>query len=228
LLAELGIDAMIAYPSDRELLALGPEQFFDRIVHRQLAAKAIIEGPNFRFGRERSGDVELLQRLSAAAGMTAEIVDPVQLQGEYISSSRIRSLIGAGDVAQAESLLTAPYRIDGIVASGAKRGRTIGFPTANLEQIETLLPAGGVYAGRAITDDQTWPAAINIGPNPTFGEDHAKVEIHLIGFDGPLYDKPLKVDFLARLRDIQRFDSIDQLKTQLAKDVQRSLKIYDI
>jgi riboflavin kinase/FMN adenylyltransferase len=222
LLAELGVDAVIAYPTDEALLKLSPEQFFQQIVREQLAARAMVEGPNFFFGRGRGGDIRLLGELCTASGMTLEVVEPLVEHGEFVSSSRVRSMILSGDVSGAAQMLTRPYRIRGLVTHGAGRGHKIGFATANLEGIVTLLPSPGVYAGRAIAPAGTWPAAINIGPNPTFGENALKVEVHLIDFSGSLYGLPLEVDFLARLRDIQPFASVSELTSQLAKDVERA------
>lgn len=227
LLGQLGVDAVIAYPTDRELLNLTPQQFFDLIVRERLKAKAIVEGPNFHFGKDRAGNVEVLRRLCATTGTAIEIVEPVAVDGELISSSRVRNLVQGGAVGQANQLLTQPYRLTGIVGRGAERGRTIRFPTANLERIETVLPALGVYAGRAWVDDRVYAAAINIGPNPTFGENAVKIEIHLIDFSGNLYDQPLSVDLLDRLRDIQSFPSIEALIDQLNRDVERVLVASD-
>lgn len=225
LLAELGVDAVIAYPTDQALLALSPAEFFEKIVRTALAARAMIEGPNFYFGHRRAGDIGTLQALCEAAQMTLEVVEPLVESSELVSSSRVRELIHQGDVGAAAAMLTRPYRIRGLVTHGAGRGHTIGFATANIEGIDTLLPAQGVYAGRAHTASGVWPAAINIGPNPTFGEQALKVEVHLIDFADSLYGEPLEVDFLARLREIRPFASVDALKTQLASDVAQARKI---
>ena len=115
-----------------------------------------------------------------------------------------------------------------MVTHGAGRGAKLGFPTANLDAIDTLLPAAGVYAGRAILPGKTWPAAINLGPNPTFGEQAVKVEVHLIGFTGSLYGQPMEVDFIARLRDIRRFSGIDELKTQLTADIANAARMTNL
>jgi riboflavin kinase/FMN adenylyltransferase len=225
LLDELGVDAMIAYPTDEALLALSPRDFFDRIVVGALAARAIVEGPNFYFGHNRQGTIETLGQFAAAAHIELEVVPPVEIDGAMVSSSRVRKLIAAGQIDEACHLLTRPYRIRGMVTHGAGRGAKIGFPTANVDAIDTLLPGVGVYAGRAITTAGIWPAAINVGPNPTFGEHALKVEVHLIDYQGLLYGQPLEVDFLARIRDVHPFPGLDALRTQLEHDVAAARQI---
>ena len=220
LLELLGVDWMIAYPTDEALLKLSAEEFFRRIVQDNLAARSMVEGPNFFFGRNRTGNIELLGKLTSAAGMRLEIVEPVVIDGAIVSSSRVRDLIAAGKVDDARRLLTQPYRIRGIVTHGAGRGARIGFPTANLAGIDTLLPGVGVYGGCAFLNSTRWPAAINVGANPTFGEQELKVEVHLIGLHRPIYGEPLEVDFLSRLRDVRPFSSVEELKDQLARDVE--------
>lgn len=219
LLHELGVDVVIAYPTDRRLLGLTPEEFFAEIVLATLDARALMEGPNFHFGRARQGDVRMLESLCRQRGIPFEVVEPTLLGGEYISSSRTRACIARGDVALARTLLTQPYRIRGMVTHGARRGTSLGFPTANLAAIDTLLPAPGVYAGRALVGGRSYAAATNIGPNPTFGEHALKVESHLLDFHGSLYGQPLEVDFLERLRDIRSFSSASELQAQLAQDL---------
>lgn len=225
LLEQLGVDWILAYPTDERLLRLTAEEFFDEIICRQLQARAIVEGPNFYFGRNRAGDVDRLRTLCEAREISLTIVEPLQTAGEYVSSSRVRDLIRNGEVGRANEMLTQPYRIRGLVTHGAARGGKIGFPTANVSAVETLLPALGVYAGRAWVDGKAWPAAINLGPNPTFGEQALKVEVHLIGFHGTLYGQLLEVDFLQRLRDIRPFASVEDLKLQLADDVAAARRI---
>jgi riboflavin kinase/FMN adenylyltransferase len=222
LLADLGVNRIIAYPTDEALLALSAREFFQTIVVESLEARALVEGPNFYFGRHREGNVQSLAELTAEAGMTLDVVEPVAVDGELVSSSRIRSLIAAGEVAAAARLLTAPYRIRGMVTHGAGRGARLGFPTANLAAVDTLLPAPGVYAARAWYAGQSCAAAVNIGPNPTFGEQALKVEVHLIDRDESLYGEPLEVEFLARLRDVQPFDSAEALVAQLQLDVNQA------
>jgi riboflavin kinase / FMN adenylyltransferase len=225
LLKAIGVDCIVAYPTDEKLLQLTAEQFFNRIVVDALAAKAMVEGPNFYFGHNREGNVALLARLATAAGMSLDVVPPLELEGQLVSSSLIRSRIAAGDVAAAARMLTEPYRIRGMVTHGAGRGAQLGFPTANLEAIDTLLPAIGVYAGRTWVGVQGFGAAINVGPNPTFGEHALKVEVHIIDREIELYGEPLEVEFLAKLRDVTSFDSKEALIQQLAQDIAQTREI---
>jgi riboflavin kinase / FMN adenylyltransferase len=225
LLATHGVDWIVAYPTDEALLQLTPIEFFDRIVLNSLAARALVEGPNFYFGHNREGTIDRLRLLATAANISLDIVPPVEVGGVVVSSSRVRDLIRAGNVEQAATLLAAPYRIRGMVTHGAGRGAKIGFPTANLAGIDTLLPAQGVYAGSAHVGNTKWPAAINLGPSPTFGDNNIRVEVHLVGLDEPLYGQPLEVDFLARLRDIRPFDSPDALIGQLHQDIDQVKRI---
>jgi len=219
LLAAHGVDWIVAYPTDEALLQLSAAEFFERIVRGALDARALVEGPNFFFGHNREGTIQRLGELAAAAGISLDVVPPVAIDGALVSSSRVRELIRSGNVEQAKKLLAAPYRIRGMVTHGAGRGAKIGFPTANLGAVDTLLPAQGVYAGRGWVAGASWPAAINLGPSPTFGDTAVRVEAHLIGQNEALYGQPLEVDFLTRLRDIRPFESPQALAEQLARDV---------
>lgn len=222
LLGELGVEGMVAYPTDHRLLGLAPEAFFQEIIVEQLAARTMIEGPDFRFGHQRAGTIDHLQALCDRRQMTLEIVPPLVDGSAAVSSSRIRERVSQGDVTEAARLLGRPHQVSGEVETGAKRGRTIGFPTANLARIDTLLPSPGVYAGRAIHSQGTSAAAINIGPNPTFGEQGLKVEVHLIDFQGDLYGQRIAVEFLARIRDVKKFDGVAELVDQLQRDVEQA------
>lgn len=226
LLVALGVDAVLVQPTDRALVSLSAEEFYADMLRGRLRARGIVEGADFRFGAGRTGDIRLLERLCARDGVALEAVPAVLAEGEPVSSSRLRRLIAAGAVREAAELLTSPYRLSGTVVEGARRGETIGFPTANLGGIATLLPAAGVYAARVkLPDLATWPAAVHVGPNISFGETRISVEAHLIGFSGRLYGSTLDVDFLDRLRDTQRFDSVDALKQQLTADVARAFEL---
>jgi riboflavin kinase / FMN adenylyltransferase len=219
LLEQQGIDAVVVYPTDAALLQLTAEEFFQRIVLDTLAARAMVEGPNFCFGRGRTGDIAKLRELCSSAQVACEVVQPCEQGDELISSSRIRELIQTGQIGAANQYLTQPFRLRGEVVKGAERGRTLGFPTANLQASETVLPAHGVYAARTKIGEKIWPAALNVGPNPTFGEQTTKIELHLCDFSGDLYGQTLEVELLDRLRGIQTFASVAELKDQLRRDV---------
>jgi len=221
LLGKLGVDALIAYPTDTHILGLEPGQFFQQVVVQHLAARAMVEGPNFRFGRRRVGSIQLLADLCQQAGIALEVVSPLLVGDRYVSSSRIRTLLADGKIPEANALLTEPYRLCGTVVVGARRGRTIGFPTANLDldPHDLLLPPRGVYAGRAMTATGTWAAAIHFGPNPTFDDQSTKLEIHLIDFTGDLYGTHIDVEFLARIRAVRQFDGRQALIDQLTDDI---------
>ena len=220
LLHEAGADAVVMLRTDPGLLSLTPEAFFEDVVRHLFEAKAMAEGYNFRFGRQRIGDVETLRALCVQHGLALDVVPPVLDGGEPISSSRIRSALANGDVANAGRWLNRTYSICGIVEAGAKRGRTIGFPTANLGHVRTLIPKDGVYAGRV----GEYSAAVNIGPNPTFGEFAKKIEVHLLDFTGDLYGQELKLDFVKRLRDTRPFAGVSELKEQLIRDIEAARK----
>jgi len=219
LLKAVGVDEVVVLATTRELLALSAEQFFEDVLVGQLGCRGIVEGPNFRFGKGRTGDIALLQQLCAQHQLPISIVEAREVDGAMVSSSEVRTALGAGNVAKARSLLGRPYSISGSVAHGAQRGRLLGFPTANLEGIETLLPPTGVYAGRSIVDGVNYPVALNIGPNPTFGEDRPKIEAHLVGYAGDLYSQTVTIDLLDSLRGIVKFPNVEALRTQLQHDI---------
>lgn len=227
LLQTAGADHVVILRTSPALLALSPEAFFEDVLVHQLGAKAIVEGHDFRFGRNRAGNNDTLRRLCTTVGLAFEEIPQLLYQGETVSSSRVRTAILGGDVGLVTELLARPYRITGTVILGAKRGRTIGFPTANLGDIQTVLPGNGVYAVRTLVDGRNYPAAANIGPNPTFGEEAQKIEVHLIGFSGDLYGKSLGVEFIAGLRDTRPFAGVAELVEQLKQDVAAAKKILE-
>ncbi len=219
ILAELGADVVLIYPADRAFLELDARQFFQRIVLGKLAAKGMVEGPNFFFGRNRSGTVQVLNGFCAEAGVRLDVAEPVEVDGQVVSSSKIRALIIQGRMADARRMLGRPYRIRGLVIRGAGRGVKLGFPTANITGIDTLLPPDGIYAGRTWVDQSPYAAAVSLGANPTFDETAWKVEVFLLDFQGDLYNRPLQIDFFTRLRETRRFDSVKALIDQMASDV---------
>lgn len=235
LLADLGVDYVVAYPTDKELLQLDAVAFFDQIIRNALHATGMVEGPNFRFGKDRVGDVELLKQLCSRHGLSLSIVEPQRIGNDWISSSSIREAIEAGEIERANDSLVEAYRICGIVEQGAGRGRTLGFPTANLGSIPVLLPNHGVYAGRivhaqmptsatAASDPTGLPVAVHIGPNPTFGEDTSKVEAHILSYSGDLYGALLEVEFLSRIRTVKKFANKEELLQQIQSDLESVAK----
>ncbi|MBV8487474.1 MAG: riboflavin biosynthesis protein RibF [Planctomycetaceae bacterium] len=233
LLKGAGAHEVVVFRTGRWLLDLTARQFFDQVICRQFAARGLVEGPNFRFGQDRQGDVETLATWCAEAGIDFEVVDPIEEGGRLISSSLIRELLTQGSVEEAARLLSRPHRIRGIVTHGAGRGAGIGIPTINLEGIDTLIPLDGVYAMRAIVGGEgpepqrTWAAACNIGPNPTFGEQTRKVEAHLLDFSGDLYGRTVELDFLARLRPTRAFSGLEDLLSQIRADIEATRTICE-
>lgn len=221
LASELGVEGLIAFPTNKELLSLSPSEFFEQIIIDKLNAKAMVEGPNFRFGKDRSGDTNVLRQLCSEHSIGLEILAPKEDgNGQMVSSTRIRNLLANGDIERANDLLTRPYAIQGIVSKGSQRGRELGFPTANLHDCQNLLPAAGVYAGEVTINMEPFPAAINIGSNPTFDDSTQKFEVHIIGWNGDLYGRELECKLTKRIRDVAKFETVAQLKQQLELDIQ--------
>lgn len=229
LLRFLGADEVIFAPTEK-ILCWSADLFFQKVILDFLDAQVIVEGPNFAFGKKRTGNADLLQALCLRSGRKLEIVqDLLQINGDSVSSSRIRKHISEGRIREANALLTAPYRLEGKVVHGLARGRTLGFPTANLGEIQTILPAHGVYACRACLEDgASCPAAVHVGPNVTFHETENKVEIFLLHFSGNLYSTRMKIDFLERLRGLVDFHDSDSLMKQIEHDVQKTENIFNM
>jgi riboflavin kinase/FMN adenylyltransferase len=221
LVAELGVDELVAIPFTPELSQQSAEDFCAQVLVAALGARSVSVGANFRFGHGAAGDAALLR---ARPEFETEVVELVQDGGGSISSSRIRSLLADGDVAGAAGLLGAPYTIAGPVVEGDRRGRDLNMPTANMEPpTDVILPAPGIYAALATANGERRPAAVSIGVRPTFEtEGDLLVEAHLIGFDGDLYGQALELAFLERLRDEVRFESADELVEQMQKDVEQA------
>lgn len=226
LLQGCGVDHVVILRANADLLRLRAAEFFGQVVCRQMQARVLVEGFNFAFGRGREGNIDTLTALCRADHVELTIV-PAQstTEGTPISSSRVRGAIVHGDVREAAALLKRPYRVQGTVGTGQRRGQTLGFPTANLEQVGTLIPKDGVYAVRVPLAGEVHPGAANIGPNPTFGEQQRKVEVHVIGYSADLYGKELAVDFVERLRDTRPFASRDALVEQLKLDVEQARRL---
>ncbi len=201
------------------LLTWDADTFFHRVLVDSLQARGLVEGHNFCFGRARGGTIDTLKKLCPASHIRLGIVEAVALADGEVSSTRIRAALAEGDVTAAARLLNRPYRLRGAVVHGAHRGRTIGFPTANLAA-RTVVPAAGVYACLAtLADGSTLPAATHIGPAPTFGDTQARVEAHLLDFAGDLYGTDLALDFIARVREPRQFSSPHELVAQMTRDI---------
>ncbi len=223
LLHKHGADHVVVLQTTAPLLRLNAADFFEKVIRQRLDARALVEGSNFAFGHNREGDVHTLTELSRRAGIDPpEIVPPVLQDGVPVSSSRVRGALVRGDVRGAAGLLGRPYRLHGTVGVGQRRGRTLGFPTANLHGIPTLIPGDGVYAVRVQWAGRWRAGAANLGPNPTFADQARKVEVHVIDFRGDLYGREVAVDFLERLRDTRPFGGVDQLVAQLRRDVDQA------
>jgi riboflavin kinase/FMN adenylyltransferase len=204
---ELGVETAVIVEFTLDVARLEPEEFAQEVL-RPMGAEIVVAGEDFRFGRGRSGDLELLKRLGF------EIVPVPILEG--VSSSRIRELVTEGDVEAAARLLGRPVEVEGTVVTGDARGGTLGFPTANLDvRPELLVPVNGIYAGSAAE----YRAAVSIGTNPHYGGRERRVEAHLLDFTGDLYGQRLIVELWQRLRDERAFDSEDDLVAQIARDV---------
>jgi riboflavin kinase/FMN adenylyltransferase len=183
-------------------------------------------GANFLFGRGRSGNFSTLRTLGQRYGFRADKIDPVRYKDFVVSSTRIRRLISEARVDEAGALLGHPYFIDGTVVEGRRRGREIGFPTANLATDNELVPPHGVYATTLTVDGVVHPGLTNIGVRPTFGETEPTIETHLMGYQGDLYGKRARLGFVLRLRDERRFEDVDALRAQIDADQRRAERLF--
>ncbi|MEV7217602.1 bifunctional riboflavin kinase/FAD synthetase [Kitasatospora cineracea] len=233
LVEQLGVDAVLVLPFTAEFSQESPEYFVRSVLVDALHAKAVVEGPNFRFGHRAAGNVELLAELGRADDFTVEVVD-LQVRGaagdgEPFSSSLCRRLVAAGDMAGVAEILGRPHRVEGEVVRGAQRGRELGYPTANVDTVPySAIPADGVYAGWLTADGETMPAAISVGTNPTFDGTARTVEAYAIDRVGlDLYGQHVAVDFLAWLRGMEKFDSVDALLERMAEDVKRARELTE-
>ncbi len=228
LLATTGVDATLLLPFDRALASVPATEFVERVLVDTLHAKAVLVGGDFRFGAKGAGDVRLLADLGATFGFSVEVVDDVRPEGERrVSSTWIRELLAEGDVRRATELLGHAPAVSGIVVHGAKRGRELGFPTANLTpESEGLIPADGVYAGWLTDAGTRYPAAISVGNNPTFeGVPTKQVEAYVLDREIDLYDHLVDVEFVERLRGMVAFTSIPDLIETMRGDVDRARDI---
>jgi riboflavin kinase/FMN adenylyltransferase len=221
LIASLGVEELVVIPFDRAFSQRTAEEFVEGVLVETLRATEVSVGENFRFGNRAKGDVTLLR---ADSRFTTRVAPLVEVEGEIVSSSHIRGLVAAGEVEPAARFLGAPFQLEGEVVSGDRRGRELGFPTANLVPDERFVyPGHGVYACLATVGDTERPAAVNVGVRPTFDTGRGMlVEAFLLDFDADIYGAELRLDFLRRLRGEKRFETVEALIDQMHEDVEQT------
>ncbi len=228
LIEEFGIDYLIVLEFTEALSRMSAEEFLEKIIIQGLNAEHIVIGYNHFFGAGRRGDFQLLQDNSSKFGYDVEQKDAVSEGEEKISSSQIRKFLESGEIDRANRLLGRLYHLEGVVTEGAKRGRTIGFPTANLSiPEERLLPAIGVYSCYTIVGSRKFKSMVNVGKNPTFDGEKLHVEVNLFDFSEDLYDQTVQIQLVQKIRDEVKFDGIESLKKQLEQDKKTSLGILN-
>ena len=225
-LALYGVDRVVVLRFDRHMQGMAAADFVDRLLVRGLAVRHMVVGHDFHFARRREGTCDTLRAAGAVHGFTVEEVDQFVLDGERVSSSLVREALNRGDLDRATQLLGRPYRMAGRVRLGRKLGRTLGFPTANLALQRKVVPLWGIFAvrvsGAGLVDH---PAVSSLGTRPTVNGTDPLLEVHLFDFDGSLYGRYLDVDFVARLRDEQKFESLDALVAQMHRDAAAARRV---
>jgi riboflavin kinase/FMN adenylyltransferase len=222
----MGMDAAFVLPFDHALSLVSANDFVERILVRGLRAGAILVGENFRFGHRGAGDVRLLEEHGKHDGFGVEIVPPVEIAGQMVSSTAIRAAVANGEVAGAIPLLGRPFSLTGEIRPGDGRGRTILFPTLNLAPDQELLPKLGVYATECVVGGKRYSSVTNVGTRPTFNGSGVTVESHLFGFSETVQSGTTEVCFHARIRDEQKFSGIDELRAQIAADIETAKKFF--
>lgn len=220
LMAGLGVEACLVLKFDEALASMPPETFVETIARGASPLRVICVGRRFRFGHQRTGDVQLIRDLASRYGYVTREIEPVSVGGQMVSSTAIRQCVLAGDLNRAAMMLGRPVAILGTVERGDGVGRSLGYPTANINPHHEAIPPHGVYVARARLGDETHPGLVNIGVRPTFEgrSRHRTIEIHLLDFDRDIYGRDLLIEFVCRLRDEVRFKSVNELKAQLARD----------
>jgi len=225
LIRNLGIDVIVVLPFTSELARLTARRFV-QLLKEYLKMRGLIIGPDFALGRDREGDAEKLRLLGREMDFSVEVIPPVVIDGQVVSSSAIRQALTQGDMKKAEKLFGRLFSLNGRVVGGDRRGRTLGFPTANLElKPEQALPSDGVYATIAHVGRELMPSVTSIGVRPTFGSGKRLVETHVIDYEGDLLGQRLTLDLVDKLRDEKRFDTVEKLKSQMGKDVEQARQI---
>jgi riboflavin kinase/FMN adenylyltransferase len=224
LLKSEGIDAIIPLSFTTELARLSARQFLG-LLQKHLRMRGVVIGPDFALGRNREGDTKALSQLGKEMGFSVSVVPPLIIDGEVVSSTTIRNALAKGDMKRVQKLTGRPFRLHGRVVPGAGRGVKLGFPTANLKiEAEQALPPDGVYVSQANINDRSYFSLTNIGKRPTFGRGERLVEVLLLDYDSDLYGRELEIDILERLRGEKKFKTAEELKKQIARDVERGRK----
>ena len=219
LFEKLGIDVLVKIPFTLNFAEMSPKEFVKTILCDLLGAKEIYVGFNYRFGKGRKGTTQTLKAMGEEFGFRVNEVEQISLNNEVISSTKIRQLLKAGEVEHAAGLLGRPYAITGIVIKGDSRGKTLGFPTANIASRHTLIPADGVYAVRLFARDRHYDGIVNIGVRPTFDTGSLVIEVHIFDFNEDLYGEEITIFFIKKLRQEKKFDSADALIAQITRDI---------
>ena len=233
LIEELGPEELVLLAFDEGLAALTPAGFCDQVLAEALQARVVVVGENFNFGAGGAGDAAQLRTCGAAHGFETVALSLVTEHGKTISSTRIRRLLNHGELEEVREILGRPPSAAGLVVVGDRRGRTLGVPTANIDvEAGTIFPGRGVYAARVHVDGVWYRAAVNIGHNPTFRSKavettHVTVEAFLLGFSGDIYERSIRVDFLHKIRDEQRFDAVEELVAQMRRDIAATADLQD-
>ena len=225
LIRNVHVDAVVVIPATQELLQQSAETFFYETIQDRFRAKVVVAGRDFSFGRDRIGTPDVIRLYGQWTGIDVDIVDPLQIGEERVSSSGIRRLIQWGQIERVNELMPMPYRMTGTVIVGEQRGRTLGFPTANLGEVQTVLPKQGIYATVAWIDGKRYSSTTHIGTNPTFDVTLPKIEVFVHDYSGDLYGTRIEVDFLTYLREPVQFNSAEDLIRQMHEDVLRSQRI---
>jgi len=229
ILAESGLDYAVFLSFTEALSRYEPRRFVEEILIARLGVEELVIGYDHGFGRDRSGDPETLIAIGAELGFAVDVVAPVQAGERAVSSSRIRSAVGAGDMAEARACLGRSYSVRGVVVRGDGRGRGLGFPTANLRvgEREKLIPPQGIYAVRGVLRGGTYQGALHLGPRPTFKGSPPTIELHLLDFDQDIYGEEVRVDFVEYLREIRPFASVEALVDQMREDLEAARLAID-
>ncbi len=226
LLEKEGVDVTVCYSFTKKFASVQAEDFVRDMLVGRLGIRTIFVGPDFFFGRNREGNINLLEAMGKTYNFEIRRVEPALLDGEVISSTTIRKLIEEGMVREAARFLSYSFSIEGTVKEGERRGRKLGFPTANIDTEWELLPKKGVYVTWAHLGGERFESITNVGVRPTFGYNQLLVETHIIDFKGDVYGKPIRIEFIDKLRDETRFESIDALVEQISRDVKRTKEIF--